>query len=347
MEPRRRELLVARVLAGVVRFSFEGRTYSVGQGGLSLASQERYEMAYEEAQESGIYSEEEALSCLKKRGLWSDTDEKLLEDLGKHIDDFKVELYTASLRVGEMRTVRKALDRARSQRDELHARRQQWAFLTCSGVAQLVKIRQQAGDSLRVGGRYVWPEGEFWDDSEATLLLDAAVEALASSRLTESELRELARTEPWGSLWRVSGCCQGVLACSASEATDEQKQLILWTQFYDGARQSQDCPPDEVFEDDDIMDGWAILRRREAERAASQRRADSRSTDKIRSCQEVFLPARNAEEARRIHGLNDRAAELVKNQHLSNLAARGRLEEHQRPEVQRQLQMEAVAARRR
>lgn len=341
MELARRELLVARIVAGYVRFTVDGIKCSVRQGGslCSFDAAQIYADTFEEAFLDGVLTDEDCLLLQKKLSLWDDEREKLLEQLAQNIDDFKVELYRASLRVGEKRTIKKALNAAREERSRLQGEKQSWSHLTCAGLAYLAKLRYQAGETLLVEGKKI---DDFWH-GQFSHFIDGAVDALTSSRLNESDLRDLARNEPWLSTWSVRGACKSVLPSCASELTDEQKQLLLWTQFYENAQGAQDCPPEEVFDDDDSMDGWAILRRREAQKNATQRRVDSASGDKIKSSQEVFLPANNADEARKISELNSEAAARVKKQLLTNVAQKGRLEEHERSDVIKRAQMEALS----
>ena len=83
--------------------------------------------------------------------------------------------------------------------------------------------------------------------------------------LGESEIRELARSEPWKSIWSSSKN-EGVLfGKRAIELSEEQKHLIMWSTMYDSIGESPDSPSDKIIADDDMLDGWLILQRRERE----------------------------------------------------------------------------------
>jgi len=75
--------------------------------------------------------------------------------------------------------------------------------------------------------------------------------------------------------------------------------------MYENSRESPDCPPDEVFEDDDVFDGWMISERRKMEEEKKKRRTEKSLPGKLDKAQEVFLMAGSKEEAENIYDLND------------------------------------------
>lgn len=70
----------------------------------------------------------------------------------------------------------------------------------------------------------------------------------APDRLDEETIRKLAKSYEWTAL-KNAGFVFDVLSVDAIE-------LANWGRRYENIRQHPDCPEDEVFDDDDLLDGW-------------------------------------------------------------------------------------------
>lgn len=94
------------------------------------------------------------------------------------------------------------------------------------------------------------------------------INLILGSALSDKILRDIAKNEPWSSLWYASrGRC--IFQGKYSDYSNEQLRLISWSRMYDSIRKSYKPPSEDVIEDDDILDGWmaqnAIEREREKE----------------------------------------------------------------------------------
>ena len=117
-------------------------------------------------------------------------------------------------------------------------------------------------------------------------ILEEVVEKLDSDLISVEEFRELARNDPWRSIWHIGK--EACLGMAIIDWTDDQKTLVTFSKMYDGAYQSMECPSDEVFEDDDMFDGWMIDQRRTREKEQKQKEVDS-TKNVPDSAQEVFV----------------------------------------------------------
>tara|TARA_R110001592_G_C12700538_1_gene706684 strand:- start:172 stop:543 length:372 start_codon:yes stop_codon:yes gene_type:complete len=76
--------------------------------------------------------------------------------------------------------------------------------------------------------------------------------------------------------------------------------------MYDNVYESHERPNDKIIEDDDCLDGWFIVQRRNYEKDKKQQEVDAlTSNPKIANSQEVFVMASNQESANEIYDLND------------------------------------------
>ena len=340
MEASLRELLVARIVSGTLRIWQGGRLYLLAHPDAQAryAAQEVYEREYARAVRDGVMADDVAV--LRNHGLWDEADEELLKRVRADIDDFKVKLFNNFFKEKEAEVIRDTLKKAREKHDELSARRHIFSFLTAQSLANMARLRYLVGKGLRrVNGEKVFKN--FWKKPGACELIDRAVDQMVASRLSEAEYRDLARNEPWTSIWSSKVGTNGVFDRPSTELTDEQRQLILWSNMYEQVGAAHEPPPRQVIGDDDALDGWLIIKKREVEQAAALRGVDAWVTsDKIKNSDEVFIIADSVEKARKISELNSDWARGTKASISRSIAEKGRIEEQHRPDVKLRLQME-------
>lgn len=346
MTEAERELLVHRIGSGLTRVRVEGDVYYLR----GPTPQERYEAAlvYEEqfadSAEQQVLTEVDALAHLMAQGLWSENDEKELKTLEDNIDKLKVGLFRSLLREHDREMARKTLHVTRQRFEQLFLAKHQLDHLTCSGIAQLAKTKYLASRCLLdEHHRPVWPNHECWR-KRGTSLLDKALSTLAKLRVTEKQYRELARKEPWRSLWSCKTVEGAVFGKPATELSDEQRTLILWSKIYDSAFEHPDCPDDFVIQDDDMFDGWMIVQREEREKQQKERAgAKATGNEKINNSGEVFHIAQSDDDVRRIEEMNSVESAALKKQRMKYLKKEGVVQEGHMPDSRIKIRAEAMA----
>ena len=135
---------------------------------------------------------------------------------------------------------------------------------------------------------------------------------------SDTELRELARNEPWKSLWVMREAANAPLFpnhVGDLELTNNQKGLIIWSQTYDNIQESLDCPSKDVIEDDDMLDGWFIVQGQKRDKEKSEQEFEnSTQNEKIKNSPEVFIFANTERDKDRIDNMNDVGGRVVKAQ---------------------------------
>lgn len=344
MDQVAREMLVCRICSGCLRLRVGDVVYHLRRPDrmAMYAAQEVCADQLYEAKVAGLYSDGELAEYLYDSGLWDGEREKLMAQLPKEIEEFKLKLYQASFRSSERKVIRKALQVAREKLAELESERHAYDHLSCSGAAALARSRYVLGASLYAAdGRPVYGAAAYWEESSN--LLERVMAALAEARVGEPEYRELARTEPWRSLWNCRKAEGSLFGTAAVDYTDEQRALVNYTLLYDSAFEHPDCPGDEIINDDDMMDGWLIFQRREREKRQTQRDGDELvANEKVRSSQEVYLVADTVEDARKVVDLNDDHAKSIQRQRFQYLKEKGEVNEVDMPDTKQRLRMEVV-----
>lgn len=335
MESWEREYHVARIVAGKTKVRVRRQTLCVVHGGREqrFRAAEIYREARRDAERDGVLNDDGLLEILHRNEIWTDKHSEEFEAIVKDIDNGKVGLFENRLRSNARATIRAMLDKLRERHAELESARHCLDYVTVDGLAATARFRYLVASSLHTedGRPY---EG---DDS----IVEAVVDALASERLLEKDYREIARTDPWRSIWGSRNATGGgLLGMPAVDVGDEQRNLIVWSMIYDNVKEHPDCPNEDILADDDMLDGWMILQRRKREAQASSQQADSIGNPKIRNADEVFLMADTLDDARDVEKMNDVAASIAKKERMGYLKQKGEVQEQHMPDQMRRLRME-------
>ena len=341
-----RELLVARLVAGCIRCRLQDVT---GKERLFLLknpdryqryiAQEVYQDTLRKGEEDCLLTNEEMLAHMVDEQLWSAEEEDKIRDLEKNLEELKVGLYQLLFKEYEQNVTRKLIATTNKELDALSQKKHAFDSLTREGAASIARMRYLVGASL------CWPNGqpvfagedEFW--SETNFILDQAFEVYAQARLSEIQVRELARTEPWRSLWSTRKAEGSVFGIPSADLSDEQKGLVTWSTLYDSVLDHPEAPTSAVIEDDDMLDGWLIIQRRQREKESEKSRAESLiGSEKIRNSEEVFVVADSAAGAKKIHELNDKGARIIKQKRMATVKSKGVVDERDMPDSKLKIQ---------
>lgn len=316
MDNNRKEMLIARVQSGQTKFS----SYTLTQPTFEVQERaaELYDEALEEALFEGLITREEALDLLLSQHLWTPDLEKELLTLEEDIDKVKIKLYEMYRKKRERGAAHKILKVAKKRRLELLELKGSLEFFTAEGFANWVKYRFLVRNSLSP-----------LIDLES--VVDAAIAHLISIRPTEGELREIARTEPWRSIWASQ---------KDPPRSEEHRTLVCLSQMYDHILEASEPPPDEIINDDDALDGWLLKRRKENKSALSKKSLEDGLNDKVANSHEIFIMAEDGDEAEEIDNMNDSYNRMLKRQREAVIKQKGVVGELDLPDIQRDLQME-------
>jgi len=133
-------------------------------------------------------------------------------------------------------------------------------------------------------------------------------------RLEESEIRLVARSYEWFSLYNAGFRCE----VFSQEVID----LINWAKKYENIRQHPDAPTEDVIEDDDLLDGWMSY--------ISNKKDHDTATDG----KEVFIPANSPEDIRRIQDKNSPEVKFMMKMRDNKMMKNGELNENDLPDKQ-------------
>lgn len=335
MQSWEREYHVARIVAGKTRIRW-GRVvlYVVGNTReQKYRAAEIYRDARSDAEYDGALSETDLMDILQKNGIWTTDRESESKAVADDIENGKVGLFENRLRSNAKLTIRTTLKKLRERQRELEHIRHCMDHITIDGLAATARFRYLVATSLR------GEDGQPYYDADG--VVDAVVEKLAAQRLAEADFRDIARNEPWKSLWGTREAMgDGLFGVASTDATDDQRNLTIWSLIYDNIKEYPDAPADDIIVDDDMLDGWMIIQRRKRENQAASQQANAIGNARIRDSDEIFVVADTVDDAREIEKMNDVVAQSAKRERMAHLKRQGVVSEAAMPDQARRIQME-------
>ena len=336
MKHYERELFVSRVRSGVYFVKHEGVKLKIVTPTIEeeLEMAEGYNQAYEDAVAEDFMTEDQTLEWMKSRGLWSDEDEEKIEALKRDLEKLKVGIYENRNKDSNREQIRKYIRAAEKQLSEQVDKKHSFTSNTCEGVAMLEK----SFDFIKICTYY---GGEKYDFKR--LSVEFVLHLFHDKILSEKQTREIARNDPWRSIWMLKDSnSYKLFANEGRELSVDQKNLLVWSRMYDNIQESMDCPDDDVIEDDDLLDGWFIVQRkkREAEKAEADF-DNSTNNSKIKGSQEIFMVPSSKKEAEKIEALNDINAKMIKKQRIAMTKEKGKVGASEFNDAQLDLRMKS------
>lgn len=300
----------------------------------SIEACEVYNEAYEQAYIDGIMSQEEMDQWMEENGLWSKSDEDKIEGIKKDLEKLKIEIYNARNNVKLREQIRLYIRAGEKQLSKNIIQKNIYYQNTREGFASTEKVAWSIKNTT-------FYHNDLYNFEQ--LSLPYVVEEWQSSFLNDTQVRDLARNEPWKSLWTIRDSTKLKLFNNLenSELTHNQKNIIIWSQMYDNIQESLECPARDVIDDDDMLDGWFIIqgKKREQEKL-KQEMENSTKNEKIKNASEVFVMAQSKDDAERIDSMNDINAINIKKQRNEFIRKRGEVAHHNLPDERLKLQMQ-------
>ena len=276
-----------------------------------------FEKSYTDSYRNDVMSQDEMLEWMIEHGVWSQEQDGKAEGLKKDIDRLKVEIFNARNNRGLADNIRLYLRAGEEQLIELLSQKFEYNHQTREGMANAEKDQWLIECCTFKDGKLF----NFVDISVPYIL-----SSYKESQLDHSDIRELARTEPWRSLWMTRKDSECNLFLNTKDRTQniDQRQIVIWSQMYDNIQESLDCPTQDVIEDDDMLDGWFIIqgKKRDKERAEGEFEQSTKS-DKIKNSDEVFVMTGSDRDVSRIDSMNDIGSHMVKKQREALIKRKG------------------------
>ena len=342
MDQGRKNLIVAQLMSGIKFFDIDGQRYKVisPSSEIKLLGEYVYQETLQSVKYDDLITRDKAQMLLNTLDIWRPKDDKDFEDLEKYRDDLKVQLYQALFKSETQKDIRKKLKRtdrilekAIIKKNSLeHATVEYHAFLTQRQFITALCI-------LDENNQNIYKEKDFWLSDP--YIFNNIINKMDQESVPVVEMREIARTEPWRSSWSMGK--EKVFGISVKDFNDDQKTIVSLSKMYDNAYESMECPPDDVFADDDMFDGWMIYQRRQREKERKQHDLDRVAGKNAGNAGEVFIVAESEQDVDRIQSLNDAGTRRQLQQKFNYIKSQdGAVKEKDLPDVKMDLRRQAA-----
>jgi len=340
MDDDRRHFLAYEIISGLKFITIQGVRYTLvaPSARLRLLAEHIYQETTDALRFDNLITQEKALLILRSLNIWNPENEESLKKLEKHLEDKKVELYKALYDSDRQGRIRQTITYAKKAIHNALSKKHSLDYMTLNYHASLTKKKFIIAMCLRdEKDQRAYNEQTFW--SADSTILEEAMDYLDSTILPIEGFRELARNNPWRTMWSLGK--ESCFSSSPSAWSDDQQTLVTFTKMYDNAYQSLECPPESVFEDDDMFDGWMLDQRRTREKDQKQKQVDTMK-NVPEGAQEVFVFAPNREDANKVYDLNDPDSRRKIQQRQKMIEARGSVDAKDLPDTQMELRKQQM-----
>ena len=294
------EKTLCRILQGRLRCSLGDPALYIYEPNKEILEEsfDVYDQAYKDAYFKGVYLKDELVPILVENDLWTPFDDREADKIEKQIEDHKVKAFEFYYKTRDLVNIKMVLRALEKELLKYKSKKHTLDHISCEGVASFAR-------SIWIISKTVYNVDKTpydWSRHSISSLMDF----YNSNQISSTEFRLVARSEPWRSMWNIGKKQGNAFGKSACELSKDQISLSSYSSMYDNVYESSEAPDEKVIEDDDCLDGWFISQRRQHDRQKKKKQSeDLIKNPKIANSQEIFLVAKDQEEASRIYDIND------------------------------------------
>lgn len=317
---------ISIISSGILILKYNNQNYYI-RPPTSLLQQESYyyyDSVLDDLVFEDLLTNDELDKFLLERDLVDPNIDKTVDTLNKQQEALKVEACENWMNVKKVKLLKTAIRTIDKNIISLLSAKHAFDHLTKEGYAEQCRMNYIVIQSVyNKEGRQVNIE----DDA---ILCDKILTLNATNILNSSILRELARTDPWQSIYNASPTF--LFGSSGCEMTENQKNLLSYSRMYDTISKHPECPNQTIYNDDDLLDGWMIIQRKNTTKDTNN--------DKYGNAQEVYLMANDNATRQNIDNMNSLEAKQKKIIRHQTLQKKGTMSEIDFPDVQQELRQQ-------
>lgn len=329
--------LLSRIIAGFLYIEHEDKLYVLKKP--SSALKYRADLLYEQAYQDNLYSDwflmQDVEYILVDNGVWRLQNNEVLKQIDKQLENLKVELYQNYIQPNKRKDIKKQISSMNMQKERILNVKHSLDQYTLEAYAGRIRNEFIIMNTLYYKNKKVFKN----KTKKSSVLLNNIASKIALSLPSISDIRELARSEMWKSYWSASGKTH-VFRGSVFDWTDEQRALVNLSKMFDSVYEHPECPPENIIDDEDALEGWMIVQKRKNEQSKSKQKTDNMlNSAKMKKANEVFIMSNSAEETAEIINNNDPLARHRMKEKFSAIKSSDSegISEAQLPDVQREL----------
>lgn len=322
MDGIERNSLVYRIVSNKLIIQIGEKYYDI----IGPSAEHRYfaEIVAKEVFDKSVDLEltQDTKQILINSGSWTEKMEFEYKQVVEDIEDLHIAIYKSS-RHDENLMYRNNLKRFKERQTELNNILHSLDYTTAEGLANMARFNFLMGCSIYIKGRPIWKKPlEDYKRGKYVDIVDQVALQYASLRITADQMRQLVTSDPWISIWKnakIAGC--GLFNCSAGDMSDDQRSICSWSQLYDNIYADPNRPEESILLDPDALDGWLILRRREANKEELKKKYGL-DNPKFIGKDEVYIMV-DKDNVEELESLNSEEAKRIKQQRFKTIREKG------------------------
>lgn len=333
MDEKNINLHLSRILSGYYIFLYDNKRYKLKYPNIDIKYEADilFQEEYNKLRFSDWPTKESIVNNLIELGIWTYDGDNKLKSLEKQTEDLKVELFKNFLNPSKIKSIRRNLSNVENSYNNLFLKRHSFDHITIEGYCENIKNQFLLIHSIHNDKNEL-----FLLNNNDSILFMSLCSKISENNISIADFKKIARSSLWRNYWSANK--NNILGKPTIEWTDEQKTLVVLTKMYDSAYENPECPPDSIFEDDDMFDGWMILQRRENEKNKNKNRIEKALPGKMNKANEIFIVANSKEEAKDIYNLNDtEGMHIIKERESFLRNKNNNVKEAELPDVQRNI----------
>jgi hypothetical protein len=260
-----------------------------------------------------------------------------MESLKNDMEELKVNMYNNCFDFQRVEASRRVLNLAKQDFVNMHERKNSYNYLSASGLAEIEKNKFIVASSLYdLKNNPLVEEESYW--KLPSFILEQVLLFYKNNRISESDMRWIARNEPWRSYWIARKSESSLIGCAPVDMSEDQRSIIVWSSIYDNVYEHPEQPPNNVISDDDLLDGWFIEQRRKKEKDSGAKEVNNMiGNSKISNSGEVFVVANSRDTMKKIASLNNVESDIAKRQRFAMMDKKGVVKESEMPDSKNEI----------
>jgi hypothetical protein len=335
---------VLQVSSAKYYIRYMGETFAYNEPSLELETEAycKYKMFYKRAIDEGFLTQEGEKKLLRQNLVWSDRDEQEMKQMVEDIKKLNAGRSQYRFQSNKLKSIDTATKRLEEEVTGHLLRKNSFLSQTANYQAMQDKFQfllRECTEDLH--GRLIWPTQEDLDADQDMKRVNFLISKIFYEKIfPESEIRKIARNEPWRTTWRLSvKTGTSLFNRSASEFTRTQSDLCHWSMLYDSVYESMECPGSDVIEDDELLNRWFIDQYEK--KSGNETTSSEVSNAKISQAQEVFIKVDTPEDAKKVYEtMNTSESRRIIQSRQKALFEKGELREDELPDVKRNISMQ-------
>lgn len=290
MDTASQEYYLQWIVSDYTPFIHEGRSYflSTPSREAKFQAERIYMLTYRQAEEYGLFNDNDITRLLYQYSLWNDEKEMHLKKLTDDINNIKLNIYENFNNSTLRKSYKKALKDTVIYIEKLLDEKQTFDTLGIKYVATFAKQHFLIGSSIYNKKKRA-ALGNFWSirDDE---IIQHCYKIMSEYFLSDNDYRLLSRSANWRNIWSSRKSVGSLFGKPVVDLSLSQRQLIMWSNLYDSVYKNSECPSDDIIEDDDALDGWMIHCKRKRDIESNKQTIEgSLTNDRIRNSEQIYV----------------------------------------------------------